>query len=335
MRDFHLVLSVVLLSAGVVVAAENDQPQVSLPEPSFHFEITGMAEPVEHTFAFRNNTSETLEASAIKVTPPLEVPNISKRVLPGGLGILHFRLDEPRPVGDYQGFIEVDFKNPVISNITFEVTGKITPLIEAKPYPAFFVATGRGQPKEALIQLINHDTEPLVITGIESPSSRFSLRLETNQVGQVYTLSLKLPGQGKTGRVAEPITLHTTNKKEPVVLIGANTFIHERVHTFPEDLDFGTMDSAQVKANETLRKTLTQILMIYQDGGTNFQVTAKSDLPFLTARAEPSPSGKQVQIEVALNADQLPAGDFHGHLELVTNDREFPKMEIDVKGQIR
>ena len=135
--------------------------------------------------------------------------------------------------------------------------------------------------------------------------------------------------------MAEPISLHTSNPKEPVLLIEANTLIHERVHTFPEDVDFGTMDSAQVKTNETLRKTLTQILMVYQDGGTNFQVTAKSDLPFLTTRAEPSASGKQVQIEVALKPDELRLGDFEGHLELVTNDRQFPKMEINVKGQVR
>jgi hypothetical protein len=334
MRAF-LLLSALLLPLARGLAAESDQPQVSLPEPGFHFEITGISEPVEHVFAFRNNTTETLEAGAIKVTPPLAVPNLSKRVLPGELGILRFRLDEPRPVGEYEGLIEVDFKNPGISNITFEVTGKITPLIEAKPFPAFFVATGRDQPRQASIQLINHDAQPLAITGIESSSSRFSLRLETNQIGQVYTLFLKLHGQGATGRLAEPITLYTSNKKEPVLLIGASTFIHERVHTFPEDLDFGSMDIAQVKTNESLRKTLTQILMVYQDGGTNFHVTARSDLPFLVTRTEPSPSGKQVQIEVALNADQLCAGDFHGRLELVTNDREFPRMEINVKGQIR
>lgn len=335
MRARYLSLSVVLLSIGTVLSAENDQPQVSLPEPSFHFEITGISEPVEHVFTFRNNTTETLEADALKVTPPLAVPNLSKRVLPGEAGMLRFRLGEPRRVGDYQGFIEVDFKNPGISNITFEVNGKITPLIEAKPFPAFFVATGRGQSKEASIQIINHDAQPLAITGIDCPSSRFSLRLTTNQAGQAYTLFLKLPGQGTTGRMAEPITLHTSNKKEPVLLVGANTFIYERVHTFPEDLDFGTMDSAQVKTNETVRKALTQVLMVYQDGGTNFQVTARTDLPFLTTHAEPSASGKQVQIEVALNPEELRAGDFQGHLELVTNDREFTRMQINVKGQVR
>ena len=135
--------------------------------------------------------------------------------------------------------------------------------------------------------------------------------------------------------MAERITLHTSNKKEPVLLIGASTFIYERVHTFPDDLDFGTMDSMQVKTNETLRKTLTQVLMVYQEGGTNFQVTANTDLRFLTAHAQPSTNGKQVQIEVALKPGELRTGDFQGHLELVTNDREFPKMQIIVKGQVR
>jgi hypothetical protein len=335
MRAGFILLSALLLYPPALLPAQEVLPQVGLPEASFHFEILGKSEPVEHTFTFVNNTTETLEAMALKVTPPLAVPTLSKRVLPGQLGILHFRLDEPRPPGDYEGFIEVDFKNPGISNITFEVTGKITPLLEVKPFAAFFVATARGNSKEASLQLINHGTNALAITGIESPSQRFSLRLETNQLGQVYTLFLKLRGEGEPGRMSTPITLHTSSPKEPFLLIDANTYIYERVHTFPDDVDFGTMDSAQVRTNEKLRKSLTQILMVYQEGGTNFQVTAKTDLPFLTTRVEPSATGKQVQIEVALNPDQLQDGDFQGHVELLTNDREFPRMKLNVKGQVR
>ncbi len=290
---------------------------MSLPEPTYHFEITGISEPVEHIFQFRNNTKETIETAGIKVTPALAVQNISARVLPGQMGMLRFHLGDPRPVGDYAGFIEVDFKNPGISNIIFEITGRITPVIEAKPFPAFFVTTGRGQSKETSIQLINHDKEPLEITRIESASTRFSLRLETNQIGERYTLSLKLKGEGKTGRAAEPITLHTSN------------------HTFPEDLDFGTFEAAQVRTNDALRKTLTQVLMVYQDAGTNFQVTAKTDLPFLRVFEEPSKTGGQVQIELALEPRELRAGDFQGHLQLLTNDRDFPTMEIAVRGRVQ
>ena len=324
-----------LLSLGPCLGAEDAEPQVSLPEPAYHFEIIGISEPVKHIFQFRNNTKETIEPAGIKVTPALAVQNISARVLPGQMGMLRFHLGDPRPVGDYAGFIEVDFKNPGISNITFEVLGKITPLIEAKPFPAFFVATGRGQSKEAAIQLVNHSQESLEITRIECPSTRFTLRLETNQVGQCYTLFLKLTGKGKPGRAADRITLHTSNKKEPLLLIGANTFIYERVHTFPEDIDFGTIEAAQVKTNDALRKTLTQVLMVYQDAGTNFQVAAKTDLPFLRVLEVPSKTGEQVQIELALEPRELRAGDFQGHLQLLTNDREFPKMEIAVRGRVQ
>jgi len=157
MRASCLCLAAVLLSLGTCLGGKDAEPQVSLPEPTYHFEITGISEPVEHIFQFRNNTKETIEPAGIKVTPALAVQNISAHVLPGQVGILRFHLGDPRPVGDYAGFIEVDFKNPGISNITFEVTGKITPLIEAKPFPAFFVSTGRGQSKETSIQL--HSTQ--------------------------------------------------------------------------------------------------------------------------------------------------------------------------------
>ena len=330
-----LCLAISALFPETTRGAQDQPSQVRPAEPSYHFDITGTTQAVEHVFQFLNNTKETVEIGGIRLTPPLTVPNISARVRPGELGMLKMRLGEPRPVGDYEGLIEVEFKNPGVSSITFEVTGKITPLIEAKPFPAFFVSTQRGQSKEASIQLLNHDEEPVHIYSIETSGTRFSLRLQTNQPGQDYTLFLKLSGEGKPGRTADPITLKTTSKREPVLLISANTTIHERVHTFPDDLDFGTIESAAIKTNEALRKTLTQILMVYQDGGTNFRVTAKTDLPFLSVAEEPAKSGKQVQIELALKPEELRPGDFQGHLDLVTNDPEFRNLSVAVRGRVQ
>src|SRR2546422_3708129 len=88
MRARWLYLTVSLLSLGPVAGAENQEPQVSLLEPSYHFQITGISEPVEHIFQFKNNTKETVEIGGIKVTPPLTVPNISARVFPGQVGML-------------------------------------------------------------------------------------------------------------------------------------------------------------------------------------------------------------------------------------------------------
>jgi hypothetical protein len=316
-------------------AAGNDEPQVILPEPAYHFEITGISEPVEHVFTFKNNTKDTLQPAQIQVTPPLVVPNISARVLPGQEGMLRFRLGEPRPLGEYEGLIEVDFKNPAVSNITFEVTGHITPLIEVKPLPAFFIATQRGQAKEASVELINHGKEPLQIEGIDSPSRRFTLHLATNEPGQRYTLSLKLNGEGKAGHMAEPITLHRSNSRQPAFQITANTLIFERVHTFPEEVDFGIIDAERARADQLRGRMPTQVLMVYQEGGTNFQVTAKTDLPFAQIDTQPAKSGKQVQVEIRLKPEHLNPGEFEGHVQLLSNDPEFSELEIPIKGEVR
>jgi len=310
-----------------------DQNPLQVSEQSFSFEISDPAEPVNHTFDFFNSGSETIQVARIAVTDPLSVVKVLSKIPPGQGGQLMVSLGTPRQLGEYQGAIEITFKNKDLAPLRLPFTGKITPVIEVRPLPAFFVSTGRGQTKEASLQLINHDKEPLEITGIECASTRFSLRLETNHLGEDYTLFLKLSGAGKPGRSVDRIALRTTNRKQPVLLIRANTFIHDRVHTFPEELDFGTMELAQVKTNTTLRETLRQVLMVYQDGGTNFQVIAYSDLPFLKVSSQPA--GKQVQVELELKPEELRPGDFQGHLELATSDPDFPKMEINVKGQVR
>jgi len=51
LRGWYLSLSAVLLSLGAVVGAEKAEPQVGLLEPSYHFQIIGISEPVEHVFA--------------------------------------------------------------------------------------------------------------------------------------------------------------------------------------------------------------------------------------------------------------------------------------------
>jgi len=50
---------------------------------------------------------------------------------------------------------------------------------------------------------------------------------------------------------------------------------------------------------------------------------------------KPSKTGEQVQIEVELKPQELRPGDFEGHLELLTNDRDFPRMEIAVRGRVQ
>ena len=72
------------------------------------------------------------------------------------------------------------------------------------------------------------------------------------------------PG-GPGGRGVDTIVIRTSSKRMPVLKVAANTYLYERVHTFPDVVDFG-----KLRAGDAGHATV--ILMIHQEGGTDFRV---------------------------------------------------------------
>jgi len=138
-----------------------DQSRLQVSEQSFSFEIFDPAEPVEHVFYFHNSGADTIQVERIALTPPLRVGKILSRIPPNQDGQLIVGLGTPRELGEYEGAIEVSFKNKDLSPVRLEFTGKITPVIEVRPVPAFFIATTRGRTNSASLEIVNKDVEPM------------------------------------------------------------------------------------------------------------------------------------------------------------------------------
>ena len=323
----------VLFNGSVALCLPGGESSAGLKvaEPTFRFELLGMHEPVEHTFYFENLGSEVLHMSKVNITPPLDLVKATGKVAPGEKGSLTIRLGEPRRKGDYEGQVEVGFKNQGVSNLIFGVVGKILPHIELLPMSEFFVATQRGQPKQASLQVVNHENEPLEIFRVEHASSRFLTDLETVQPGQRYKLTLTLRGDGKPGKLTEPITLITSSKKQPLVKIPANTLIKERVYTFPDSVDLGLIRIQDLTPKPQLAESLSQTLMVYQDRGKDFKITASTDVPFLKLAAEASNLKDRYQIKIEIIPEKLKPGRIDSSIAIETNDPEFSKLEIPVK----
>ena len=58
----------------------------------------------------------------------------------------------------------------------------------------------------------------------------------------------------------------------PLLNIPANTYLREHVYTFPDAVDLGSLRLADIKAQPDLLQRTAQTLMVYQWGGTDFQV---------------------------------------------------------------
>jgi len=267
--NFLTLIPALMLAASGPAA---DQSRLQVSEQSFSFEIFDPAQPVEHAFYFHNSGADTIQVERIALTPPLRVDKILSKIPPNEDGQLIVGLGTPRQLGEYEGAIEVSFKNTDLTPVRLEFTGKITPVIEVRPVPAFFVASTRGRTNSVSLEIVNKDAEPMQITEVPHSSPRYELKLTTVEQGRRYRLDLVMRSDAKLGRQTEDITLLTSSKKQPRLVIQANTLVRERVYTFPEGIDLGLVKRSELKSNPGLTNLINQTLMVYQEGGKNFEV---------------------------------------------------------------
>src|SRR5881394_354875 len=204
--------------------------------------------------------------------------------------------------------------------------------IEVLPYPAFFVSTPRGVAKTATLEIVNRETDPVEVSILEQPSGS-TVSLEPIEAGRRYRLVLTVPADAPPGRKTERLSLKTTSASKPLVRVGVNTLVRERVHTFPDAVDLGSLKRSQLAEPGAAPNALAQTLMVYQSGGHDFSVKAKSDIPGLEMRVEPGPQGDRVQVTIQL-ARNAGAGAIDGTLSLETNDPAFRELRIPVRGAV-
>ena len=331
----HLRSFLTLVSLMTVIAsAPADQSRLQVSENSFAFEIFDPAQPVAHAFYFHNGGNDTIQVGRIAVTPPLRVEKVISKILPNQDGELILSLGTPRELGEYEGAIEVSFKNKDLAPVRIAFTGKITPVIEVLPVPAFFVVTTRDRTNSGTLEIVNKDVEPLKIMEVQQPSSRYDLKLATVEDGRRYRLTLVMRPDAKPGREIENITLLTSSKKQPRIVIQANTFVRERVYTFPENIDLGVIKISELKSNPGLTNLLNQTLMVYQEGGKGFEVTARTDLDVVKLESERSKLGDREEIQLQVAVNRLAPGPIKGSIRIKTNDPDFPALNVPVQGTV-
>jgi len=302
-------------------------PSIIFSEERFEFGEVLSGAIVEHDFTVRNRGVIPISIEKVSMTTPLLVTQMPRQVGPGGEGKIHFKLDTASLEGEFEGAILLFLDDPALPEAQLTFAGRIVPPVELSPRPAFFVAGQRGTSNRAAIEIVNHESEPLNIEKMEEPTERFTTQLETLQPGQRYRLTLVLKPDGPGGRAFDTILLRTSSKLMPVLRLGANTFLFERVHAFPDVLDFGTWragDAGQASAT----------LMIHQEGGTDFKVRLSTDVPGLSLRSERGPAGDRYQAEAGLDLQRIPVGPLKGAIFIDTNDAQFPRIIVPVRVQI-
>jgi hypothetical protein len=318
------------LVSGVTLAAQ--QPNTFFVEPVFDFGRVMRGTVVEHSFVLKNTGGEPLRLGNVRMSPALTLTRGAARLEPGAEGSFHFRLDTSKVQGAFDGIILVSFGAALpVAELTF--TGVVVPPVEASP-PAFFVAVDRGQVQEQSVEIRSAEAEPVRIESIDFSSARAAIALQTVEEGRRYRLKLTVRGDGAAGKTTQLVRVTTSSKTMPLLQIPVNTYVRERVYTFPETVDMGALPLSVIRRDPSILGRTAQTLMIYRKGATGFAAKASSDIPALSLKPERGPAGDRWQFTVTLNEDLLTAGPIRGAIVIETNDPEFPRLTVPVSGHI-
>ena len=323
----RLAVSLVLcLSAALHAQA----PTITEPSSSFEFGTVTQGTLVTHVFVLRNPSAAPLRILGVNLSPGLRLSGFPAQVGPNQQIDLPVSFSTSGLRGPYSGELRLRLDDPGRPEALFTLAGIVVPAIEFRPRAAFFVTGDRQTPTHASIEIVNHQNAPLRITRLEFPRERFDARLESVEDGRRYRLSITLPTDVAAGVRQDVIQLHADDGR--VLRVAANTRLRERVYTFPAEVDLGTIPHAL--PDDDSGDVPAQTLMVYQVGGGDFQARFTTDIKGLAIASERGPKGDRWQATVTLERSAAAAGPIEGDIVIETNDPEFPRLVVPVKGSI-
>jgi hypothetical protein len=329
-QAFRLTLVILPLSS----ATGSEAPRAVVSETGFDFGQVLRGAVIEHEFTLRNEGNVPLQVRGTRMIAPLTATSLPEEIAPGQAARLRFKLDTSSLKGRFEGWILVSLDDPGLPEARLTFSGRVVPPVELSPRSAFFVAGRRGEPRRASIDIINHESEPLRIDKVEHSTGRFTTALETLEQGRRYRLTLTLDPRGPGGKHSEIILVTTSSRTEPVLRIAANTWLRERVYTFPDTVDLGALRLSDIRTNPQLLAMTAQSLMVYQVGGSNFRASFQCDVQEIDLTWARGPKGDRYQATLTLVADRLRVGPIEGTVVIETNDSEFPRLVVPVSGRI-
>ena len=308
--------------------------RASLPASTYQFGKVVQGTVVEHEFILKNEGTALLELSRASMTSPILATSLPRNVEPGSQVALRFKLDTSSLEGPFDGQILLFLNDPDTPEFRLAFEGQVVRSIEVSPMPAVYLATELGQPKDGSVELINHETAPFEVLGIDSAPAKLKTWIDTLKEGRRYRLHVGVGAEAPLGRRIDTLTVRTSSPTTPQLKITVNTYVHDTVYTFPDTVDLGDLPLRAIQADPDLLQRSAQTLMVYRVGGTHFQVSLSTNVPGLVLKSEPGPNGDRWQITIAMDPERVQPGPIRGSIVIKTNDPKHDKLTVPVSGSI-
>ncbi len=225
--------------------------------------------------------------------------------------------------------------DPSQPQMTLTLKANIKQLIDILPGPYLSIQANRGETAEGKLTLVNNDSSPLKILGVESSNPEFTTTLKTLENGKKYEVVAKLNQTNTPGRFNANLTVTTDNKKQDKLTIPVMVQVAARVEATPEKLVYGRINLDYLSKNPRGSQMLNRTIVV-RSREKDFKVTkVETTLPFVQSELiPPTAEGQPYSIRVTVAKEKLAKGPFNGNIVVRTNDKEFAEIKVPLVGEV-
>lgn len=330
------VLTIIGLLCLCSPAQAADTASVTFPETRYDFGTVKQGSQVVHRFFIRNSTTTPVTITSVQLSIPGMNARFRPVVAPGSEGTIAVEWDTSHLSGEMEGSVTVVFAARPAQSQTLSLRAVVQPPLEILPYPAIFLSAFRGERNEAKLRIVNHEEESVAISLPVSGGEHFVSSLATIEPGKIYELVTKIRPDVLPGHYNEALQLSTSNPTLSRVTIPVQIFVKSDLYANPETIDFGALSLGDLQRNPAISELMTQTFLVKKHSGVFEIKKMKSDLEQIVVMKEP-PSGESstYRIDVALKPGLMKPGAIAGHIELFTDDNNFPVIRVPVAGVVQ
>jgi hypothetical protein len=303
------------------------QLRVEFAALSFDFGRVKQGEVVRHDFVFTNTGTAVLELTS--VTPRCGCTTAGdwdRQLAPGRTGAIPLQLRSAGFSGPISKTATVTCNDPRQPTLEREFKAAVwTPFTLTPAIAVFTVSDETAMSETKVVRIVNHQEEPVTLSGVESGSPSFRAELTTVIPGREFRLRITAVPPYPAAAGSALITVQTSSPETPTLKVLAQWVGQRPVVVQPERL---------LLPAGPLPAAVSQVITVRNNGSHRLVLSEASvNVPGAEVRAEEVPGTKLFQITVKFPAGfRLPPED-GVEVSVKSNHPEFADIRVPVVAQ--
>ena len=325
------VIPAIGLLLTVLTVAAYGAPKVWIDRQSAEFGRVERGTTVSEIFLVRNLGDETLVFEDAQVSMPGMTIQVRQALEPGEEAKLVINWDTSNISQQVEGAVRIKLNDPARSKIFLSLSGTVFRPVDVLPYPLVMLSSFEGEQTTRVLELVNNQESPLLISRLEPQGDAFVAEVVPVQEGQRYELRVTVKESTPVGRYEQFLVVHTNSTKRPKLGVQVRILVKPEVHVAPDSVEFGKLSLTALKT-EGLAELLSQTLTLHRKSGTMSITSVSSNISGLAIEVTPEGPAEVIRVDVHLDPKQVQAGPLDGNILIETDDENFPALEIPVSG---